>query len=447
MINAAKVINLIQRTSGYNDKKYLLKKNENVEGLKDILRFIYDPYNKTGISKAKLEKALNMGIEANETISYKDIMQYLKTHNTGSTEDLIMAARFIDSVKKTYADYPFAIEVAKAIVTQDLQIGITAKTLNTVYGKSFIPTIGCMLGTNIEQVPEHKINWPCIVTEKLDGVRRILIKEKGKCRFFSRSGHEDTGLVDILKEAEYLPDNRVYDGELLAEGTFANSVAQRQATNALASKKGEKHGLTFNIFDMLPVEEFYAGKSEDSAFVRKMILGATFMDDSISLLNDDQWPKYMAMFGMHRQLRYIKAVPILGFVKCLADVEPIVADIWARGGEGVMLNVADAPYEVKRSKYLLKMKHTEEYTLKVVDMIEGTGKYEGMLGALVVDYNGQKLGIGSGFTDDQRLVIWQNPDKYLGRYVEIDTFGESTNKQGTKSLNCPIFKRFVEEVE
>ena len=144
MINAAKVINLIQRTSGYNDKKYLLKKNENVEGLKDILRFIYDPYNKTGISKAKLEKALNMGIEANETISYKDIMQYLKTHNTGSTEDLIMTARFIDSVKKTYADYPFAIEVAKAIVTQDLQIGITAKTLNTVYGKSFIPTVGCI---------------------------------------------------------------------------------------------------------------------------------------------------------------------------------------------------------------------------------------------------------------------------------------------------------------
>ena len=171
------------------------------------------------------------------------------------------------------------------------------------------------------------------------------------------------------------------------------------------------------------------------------------MDNSISLLNDEQWPKYVAMFGMHRQLRYIKAVPILGFVNCLADVEPIVADIWARGGEGVMLNVADAPYEIKRSKYLLKMKHTEEYTLKVIDMIEGTGKYEGMLGALIVDYNGQKLGIGSGFTDDQRLVIWQNPDKYLGKYVEIDTFGESTNKQGTKSLNCPIFKRFVEEVE
>ena len=150
-----------------------------------------------------------------------------------------------------------------------------------------------------------------------------------------------------------------------------------------------------------------------------------------------------AMFGVHRRLRYIKARPRA--VKCLADVEPIVADIWSRGGEGVMLNVADAPYEVKRTKHLLKVKHTEEYTLKVIDMIEGTGKYEGMLGALVVDYNGQKLGIGSGFTDDQRLVIWQNPDKYLGQYVEIDTFGESTNKQGTKSLNCPIFRRFTHE--
>ena len=58
MNEAAKVISLIQRTSSYNDKQYLLKKNENVPGLKEILKFIYDPYNKTGISKAKLNKAL-----------------------------------------------------------------------------------------------------------------------------------------------------------------------------------------------------------------------------------------------------------------------------------------------------------------------------------------------------------------------------------------------------
>jgi hypothetical protein len=31
--------------------------------------------------------------------------------------------------------------------------------------------------------------------------------------------------------------------------------------------------------------------------------------------------------------------------------------------------------------------------------------------------------------------------------AEIETFGESTSMTGSVSLNCPIFKRFVGEVE
>ena len=454
MNEAAKVISLIQQTPGYNDKQYLLKKNANVPGVKEILRFIYDPYNKTGISSAKLNKALAfaeshgpyvMGDEP--FVSYKDAIKYFKQHNTGTDYDLVMAARFINCTKAMFADNPFAAELAKAIVTQDLQIGVTAKTLNTVYGTHFIPTVGCMLGTKIGDVPQQKIKWPCIVTEKLDGVRRILIKEDGVCRLFSRSGHEDTGLIEIVEDAKYLPDNRVYDGELLAAGTFKDSVALRQATNSIANLKGVKRGLIFNIFDMLPLEEFYNGVSDDNALVRKMLLGATLMDASISCLGFDDWPMYIASYGIHRELKAIKPVPILGFVKNMADVEPIVAAIWARGGEGVMLNTAEGLYEVKRSRQLLKVKYTEEHTLTVVDMIEGTGKFEDMLGALVVDYKGNRLGVGSGFNDAQRLEIWNNPSKYIGKSIEIDTFGESTNLQGFKSLNCPIFKRFVGDVE
>ena len=103
-------------------------------------------------------------------------------------------------------------------------------------------------------------------------------------------------------------------------------------------------------------------------------------------------------------------------------------------------------------KNLLKVKHTEEHILTIVNFIEGTGKYEDSLGAIVVAYTNKRgetnyLGVGSGFTDAQRRDIWDNPTKYLGRKVEIETFGESTNAQGLTSLNCPIFKRFVGEVE
>lgn len=446
MRSIADILSLIQSVSSYNDKQYILKKNEHVAGLKDVLSFIYNPYIRTGISKSKLGKALdmadNMRVDITETncVTYMHIIRYLSEHTTGSDKDLAMVARFIKSTQELCPD---AIWLAEAIVTQDLKIGVTATTLNTVYGKTFIPKVGCMLGKPLSDIRPDKVKWPCIVTEKLDGIRRLLIKENGKVRLYSRSGHEDTGLVDILEEAKLLPDNTVYDGELLAVGEFKDSIALRQATNSIANSKGDRTGLTFNVFDMLPLDEFKEGASKNTALNRKILLGATFMDETIKHLDSNRYYEFIQAFGIHRKLNYIKPVPILGVAKHLAEVEEIVAPIWQRGGEGVMLNTLDGLYEIKRSPQLLKVKHTEEYVLTVVDLEEGTGKFEGMLGALIVDYKGNLLGVGSGFCDADRLAIWEEPEKYIGRKVEVDTFGESINALGVRSLNCPIFKRFV----
>lgn len=443
------IIKAIGQTSSYSDKLAILKNYEDAPGLKEILKFIYNPYCKTGISAAKLGKASRLAGRGASVITWQQAIDYFMKHQTGSDADLAFAREFIDYTQVKFG-YD-AMRLACAIVTQDLKIGITATSLNKVYGKDFIPKIGCMLGTLFGDVPPNRIAWPCIVTEKLDGIRRVLIKENGVCSFYSRSGHKDEGLIDILKEASYLPDNFVYDGELLAAGTFKDCIAQRQATNSIANSKGIKTGLTFNVFDMVPLEDFYNGVCTLPAKERKIRLGATLMDDSIQLL-DEKWPMLINAFGVHEDLQFIKPVSILGVVSNLDEVTPIVEKIWAVGGEGVMLNTVMGPYEIKRSKQLLKVKHTEEHILPVVDLIEGSGKYEDSLGALVVLYTDKcgrqsYLGVGSGLTDDQRRDIWDNPKRYIGRKIEIECFGESTNSAGTTSLNCPIFKRFVGDVE
>lgn len=448
MKEVARVISAIGATSGYNDKLLLLKKYERTPGLKEILKFIYNPYCKTGISNNKLSKALEFLPIAKE-IEWPEALAYFGKHQTGSDADLMFARDFISHTNVTYGHD--AMELAKAIITQDLKIGITATSLNKVYGKDFIPKTGCMLGTLFDDVGQARVSWPCIVTEKLDGIRRVLVKENGNVHMYSRSGHLDEGLVEIIKEAAQLPDNYVYDGELLAKGTFKNSIALRQATNSIANSKGIKTGLTFNVFDMVPVDEFYAGKSKEPALLRKIRLGATLMDESIQLIDED-WQRRIAAFGTYYDFECIKPVPILGIVNNLLDVEPIVEEIWKYGGEGVMLNTTNGLYEIKRSKQLLKIKHTEEHILPVVDMVEGTGKYEDSMGALVCLYTNKRgvqsyLGVGSGFTDAQRQHMWDNQEQYIGRKIEVECFGESTNAQGLTSLNCPIFKRFVGDVE
>lgn len=440
MKQIAAVIHAIEQARG-NDKLVLLDRYKDLQGLKETLRFIYNPYCKTGIRAAKLARGYHHGYS--KDISLQDAIEYFSLHQTGSAADVHYAWLFINSCKQDNIGW-----LAKAVVTQELKIGVTATSLNKVYGSDFIPKVGCMLGTLFGDVAPGRVHWPCIVTEKLDGIRRILIKENGVCRFYSRSGHEDTGLFQIMEEAAHLPDNFVYDGELLAKGEFKDCIAQRQATNSIANSKGLKSGLTFNVFDMVPVDEFYRGRSSQTAIVRKVRLGATFMDEGIQHLIPDDWAKTIAAFGLYTDLQYIKVVPVLGLVRSLSEAEPIVNSIWTRGGEGIMLNASSGLYEIKRSKDLLKVKHTEEYTLEVVGLVEGTGKYEDSCGAIIVLYTdksgvGRYVKVGSGFTDDQRYDLWNNQDKYFGRFAEIETFGESINAAGQRSLNCPIFKRFV----
>jgi DNA ligase-1 len=148
----------------------------------------------------------------------------------------------------------------------------------------------------------------------------------------------------------------------------------------------------------------------------------------------------MVAFDLGYKFKTIKAVPILGVVSTDEEIAELVTPIWKRGGEGIMLNTFEGCYELKRSNSLLKVKYVESMDLKVVDIQEGTGKYEGMLGALVVDYKGYRVGVGSGFSDEERRRFWDNPEEIIGKTIEVDTFGESKDQLGNVSLNCPIFR-------
>lgn len=431
MKEIARAIYEIQATPSRNDKLALLRQYESLPGFKETMRFVYDPYIRTGIADKKLIKGIHD--MKNKQLTVYDIIEYFEANQTGTDDDVHFAWLFINAQETDQAR-----DLAFAMVTKNLKIGVTDTSLNRVYGTDFIPRIGCMLGIPYPE-NKHKVKGPFIATEKLDGIRRILVKEKGRCRLYSRSGIEDEGLVEIIEEARYLPDNTIYDGELLAIGTYENSIALRQATNSIANRKGIRTGVSFNIFDIIPIDEFKRGTSKYTALNRKVLLGSMFGDEGVQHLRDD-WAKLLVAFDLGHKFRTIKAVPILGVVSTDEEITELVAPIWERGGEGIMLNTMEGPYEIKRSNNLLKVKYNKSLDLKVVDILEGTNKYKGMMGALVVDYKGYRVGVGSGFSDEERQRFWDNPEEIIGKTIEVDTFGESKDQFGNVSLNCAIFK-------
>lgn len=436
MIDVFKALTDIKNHSGRNDKEALLRRNATVPMFKEVLKFVFDPYIRTGIGKAKLKKgtALQCG-----HISFENMIEHFTTNQTGTNDDVNFAKAFVDQ-------FPDFKDLAEGIVTKTLKIGVTENTLNKVYGDAFIPLIGIMKGETYEDY-KHKVEWPVICTEKIDGARRLLIKENGRVSMYSRSGIPDDGLVEIIEEAKHLPDNCVYDGELAAKGKFDNFIELRQATNAIASTKGERTGLNYRLFDMMPIEDYKRGKSKHIARIRKILLGALFGDESIECLAPTTYKEAIELNKLDFKFTHISPLEILGIVNDHEGVMWFAEMIWRRGGEGTMLNTANGMYDLikDRTKDLLKVKHTEDMEVKVIDVEigkEGT-KNESRLGSLIVDYQGHRVGVGMGLDDDKRIKWWDNPSLIVGKHIEITTFGQSKNKQGGLSLNCAVFKRVV----
>jgi DNA ligase-1 len=308
--------------------------------------------------------------------------------------------------------------------------------------KAFISKFDIMLGKPYNDYKD-KVKGPFIVTEKLDGHRRVLVKENGKGTLFTRSGIVDEGLINIEAEIQYLPDNTVFDGECLAIGEFANALELRQATNSIMNRDGVRTGVTYNIFDSLPLKDFKNGLSIESARSRKIMTGAIFKDYSILKLamGPIEANNLSALLDKYdHKFSFIKSVPIMGLAYTEDEILVYANEIWAKKFEGVMALQSDSKYETKRSPNLLKVKTTDSYDLPIVDTVEGTGKFAGMLGSFIVEYKGYRVGVGSGLTDSERVKYWAGREGLVGVKIEIDTFGETKNKDGSISLNCPIYK-------
>jgi DNA ligase 1 len=87
--------------------------------------------------------------------------------------------------------------------------------------------------------------------------------------------------------------------------------------------------------------------------------------------------------------------------KAKQEVRELAEEEHKRGGEGLILRDPDQGWIPKRVSHVLKVKRREEGRAIVRGYTDGVGKYQGMIGALIVEDNGVQFEL-SGMTDDQR---------------------------------------------
>lgn len=182
MDEVIKIFRELQNSSGKRLQEILEEHKDN-QMLKDVLYFVYNPFIITGLSSKKINKDLsNMVIKKVPVVNDPKfditcIFDYLIDHNTGRDEDIAYVQHYLCSLP--VADR----EIYKQILTKELKLGITAKTINKVI-PGLIPEFNIMLAEKywdrIDKLEKEKPD--IIITQKLDRHKSSCKSKRWKCR-------------------------------------------------------------------------------------------------------------------------------------------------------------------------------------------------------------------------------------------------------------------------
>lgn len=202
-----------------------------------------------------------------------------------------------------------------------------------------------------------------LVSEKLDGIRAIWDGH----HLISRQGHPIHAPAWFTKGFPL----RALDGELwIARGRFEqlSSTVRQSSPNDVAWRQ-----VAYYVFELPQAAGDFSQRAQQIAEIARQVHSP-----------------------------YLKSLPQFR-VSDRAMLKRILDSIVAKRGEGLMLHRADAPYLTGRSHVLLKLKPQLDAEAKVIAYVPGKGKYQGKMGALLLETpDGLQFKLGTGFTDAER---------------------------------------------
>lgn len=406
----------IKATSKRSEKEALLEQAKENTLFYHTLQYLLDPNVVVGISAKKVAKTtcIEQIHPAHRWEQLIDIQLYLKAHNTGTDYDIAVLQDFLSRCDEDDREF------IKEILIKSYRCGVDGKIANKVLGDDFVLDFQVMLAKKYFEEPDYVVGKTFTLTQKLDGVRCVAIKKNGSVEFYTRQGKRLYGLTEIEAQLKQSALDFVLDGELLANGN-GTSAEQYGATTSILLADGEKLGLTYHVFDMLKVEEF-----ESQICVLPYVLRRQMLEDFVP--DGD----------------VVSVLPVLYSGSDTSKIKECLDTARAANQEGIMININNAPYHYGRTKDLLKVKVMQDCDLKITGFEEGKGAFTGMLGAIIVDYKGNPLKVGSGYSVADRQSIWESQSELLGRVITVQYFEETVPKSGIPSLRFPVYLRLRE---
>lgn len=409
-MNELDILEQLERVKGLTNKKLVLSKNVEHAAFGDLVTYALSFAKKFYVKKFDMPAASSEPMD-NATSKFIDLLNVLSIRKLTGHAAVEAVEGFLgmcdEKQQKWYS----------RVIKKDLRCGISVKTANSAGFD--IPVFDVMLATDGHKCKklDEVLAGGVHVSPKLDGYRCVAIKTGDHVGLYSRNGTYYDNFPAIVELLSKFPGDFVLDGEIMSDDF------QAMQKSAFASKRGTTVGdVEYHVFGMIPAEEWDSEEFTSTTSERVAIL--------------DEWFKKKNYKGL------VKVDQTL--VHSLEEINALESEYIERGYEGAMA-LPDIPYyKGRKANSLMKFKRMESMDVKVLDMYEGTGKYEGKLGGLtVLQDNGEVCDVGSGFTDEDREWMWKNKAEVVDRTAEIQ-YQEMTKDA---VMRFPIFLRWRDDKE
>jgi len=437
-VNSIDIINYIKSVSGRNDKiktlKLALETNNNFLAATKCCYDSYFVYGIKSLDSIPEFKSSKLGTTpfALERFCNRFLIERLTPLGSCDAKMKNEMSKELDRL----AEYDQ--EVVKLILKRDFACGINVSSINKAM-PGLIFKYPVMLCEKFNEKNLKKIEYPAYAQLKLDGMRANIFLETGMpVKVRSRNGKviETHGRFDRVIKSQYPRGSFVLDGELLVmKENNRKEYEPRKIGNGICNKairgtisKEDAARLVFVVWDVIPYNEW---KKADYDIPYKTRFSWIKKTTTESLLNG------------YDEIRMVKTLEVNSFDEANRFYNKCIN----KGEEGIILKNMNSPWNNKRSKDQLKFKVENSADLQIAEVIEGTGKYEGMLGSFqCVSKDGiVEVGVGTGLSDEQRELFFT--PKMIGKIVEVKYNEVITNAfdESKKSLFLPVFIEIRED--
>jgi len=255
-----------------------------------------------------------------------------------------------------------------------------------------------------------KLQFPCFIQPKLDGVRCLaFINKQGEVRLFSRQSKEFLILGHIVEALQALGlRNVILDGEL-----YSHDISFQQIISG--AKRDEKGAFTEKI-------EYHV----------------------YDLINDARYAnRYSTLYDMipsGKRIGTVQHVPTL-YAKAKPDLHSLHKKLTGEGYEGIILRNELGLYTPdKRSHDLLKYKVYQSAEFQIVGVEENCGKLAGTCVFVLKTKEGTEFRAMPDGTYAERAALWgrHKGNELRNIWGTVEYFGVTTGDNPVPRF--PIFK-------